>query len=1244
MARTKHDPDQMHFPSIDLDLQKKLDFATAAASKSGKKKKTDTESGPLNLGKAVKVIVPDFSNPKRPKTCLEVDFPIVPINALSQLEGNAGKPIYQMSKWWARRRSSVFRAMLIAAAMQAPIKTKADGSPELDADGIPFPDITEASRAVWDVYYANHQKADNFRHLKVLDCFMGGGTTLVEGSRLGFQVAGVDLNPVAWFVVKNELACTDPEEVRQFFDQIEAEVKPVIQPFYVTECPRGHKGRWFRVDSSFNRKPEACAEFDSAKSGGADAHASGLRLNEEPMPDGFDPLTLAPEDRKQYRYAGSEVIYTFWAKHGPCSRLGCGHRTPIFRSPVIAEKKLGVKYIPLTCKKCKTEFHAELGAARMAPAAERVVLASESPFTELSQPFAQRLADYSKGKAAERDQRINELCGMVDAESGLRCPKCGEFSGQYLRDVLNKHNSAGRRADIDKKHLNIQPPRNGTKHVFNYLLVDPDWIKGGAGVINSDELGGYADATVAATSRWYEQRLENLRLIEVRGRIKLAEDTSHLGVTESETVAEVEDEEVPDESEAGGEAEEADGKEYGLPRFITLADGRRIDTRKSTIPAKSHFTCGKCGLKQDVRESVESVGHGAPVAAHAIQGYCSDCDAEGRVYGGRYFAGLGANDCRRLVAAEREWNARRDADLADFWPREELPHTYMTHHANFAMPRLGYTHWWKFFNSRQLLVHSMLGSAIDSVSESGASQDAVMALHAAAQQYLQNQSTFCHYEVGWDKLAVTFANSNFRVRLSHLENNFSAPMGRGNWRACVAGVIEGLDWARSPSDTFIDHSTGKSEKVFPGDPIVASARVDCASSSEMPFHSAHEFDLVITDPPFGDNIFYSDLSNFFHAWLRLPLRHDYPELFEQTKTPNAQEALAPRLLSKDEANDYYRIRLTACWAESCRVLKDGGLLAFTFHHSEPAQWAIVLESLFDAGFLLEQTFPIASDEQKGEGGQFGAKGTEYDIIHVCRKRLAEPMPVSWAKMRQWVKAELSRLKELLVAYKANEISEADIRVILRGKALEFYSRHYGQVFTSDNEPLSIRHALGGIDQLLDEGSSGATGNPPSIVQPAAYQYLRLFTIAPSRKAEDVGKTLFGTAIRQRDFEDRGWVKEANRRVTATPILQRFESMRLRPRKEMKTEIDQAHFMIGSALPNSGVSLEQELTKDSWMVRRSVDAVLEWYAKMAPESDIREAAELARTILRQTLDRLRQQPVELDRQLKLFNDWDEGISE
>ena len=117
----------------------------------------------VGAGKAVALETVDFNDPNRPKTCLEVDFPILPVNALSAVEASSGgtkKPIYQMSKWWARRQPSVFRSMLIAAATKAP------------------EDKSHAAKLVWDNYYANHQKKGAFKHLKVADIFMGGGTTL----------------------------------------------------------------------------------------------------------------------------------------------------------------------------------------------------------------------------------------------------------------------------------------------------------------------------------------------------------------------------------------------------------------------------------------------------------------------------------------------------------------------------------------------------------------------------------------------------------------------------------------------------------------------------------------------------------------------------------------------------------------------------------------------------------------------------------------------------------------------------------------------------------------------------------------------------------------------------------------------------------------------------------------------------------------------------------------------------------
>ena len=123
------------------------------------------------------------------------------------------------------------------------------------------------------------------------------------------------------------------------------------------------------------------------------------------------------------------------------------------------------------------------------------------------------------------------------------------------------------------------------------------------------------------------------------------------------------------------------------------------------------------------------------------------------------------------------------------------------------------------------------------------------------------------------------------------------------------------------------------------------------------------------------------------------------------------------------------------------MLRPSGLLTFTFHHSEDDPWVDVLESLFAAGFYLESTYPIRGDEIKGDG-EFGSQKVEYDIIHVCRKRTEEPTPVSWAKMRRQVLQDVRALKSMLEHHQKAGLPEADLQVIRRGKALEYYSRHY----------------------------------------------------------------------------------------------------------------------------------------------------------------------------------------------------------
>ena len=1150
------------------------------------------DNTPEKLGKAIRLPVSDFSDPNRKPSCLEIDFPIAQINALSQLEGNAGKPIYQMSKWWARRRSSVFRSMLIAAATQAP------------------DDTSEAAKLVWEHYYCNHQKANSFKKLRVLDCFMGGGTTLVEGARLGMQMTGVDLNPVAWFVVKNELACSDPEQVRQFFAHIEAEVKPLVQPFYTTTCPRGHLGRWVDVKSG------------------------------EPV--NVDPLELPPEARSAFRWEGPEVIYTFWAKHGPCQAKDCTHRTPIFRTPVIAEKKLSTAYIDCTCPDCGSQFHAELGETRMAPGADRVVLENEPLFTELSQPFAMLLNDYDKGNVEETFERAWTLKESVANEPGLCCPSCGGYAGKPLSKVLGRHaDHAVKTAERKKKVFGIK-----TKPVQMYLLIHPEWLKGASGYDGEIELGGWAGASADTTTSWFERRLQGLSVVEVRGSL--------------------------------------------LPAEVVLADGTSIDIEQGTVPKNAHCTCGKCGRENKTLLGVKATGHTAPVNPYVLQCHCPQCDAEGFTYGGRYFKSVDAEDVRRLLAAEREWERLSNTDLDKYWPQQEIRYAHMTHERN-PLPDHGYTHWWKMFNTRQLLVHSQLLKSITEAPEDLWPLDVREQALGAFQQYIRNQNLFCFWDIGYDKLVPMMSNANYNPKNLVIENCVFADLGRGNWASNIQTVLAGADWANAPWEVFLPESSkqAKSQRLSLDDPLVSGSQTYCGSSSDLTNLGNESFDLVITDPPFGDNIYYADMSDFFYVWLRIPLLKWYAGLPEEQyflpeRTPHSMEAIdnsaehpddredyekstfitAKRLqvirdLSGDAAlivkdpnplylpepaSDFYSKTLGACWAEAGRLLKDGGIMAFTFHHSEDSAWIDVLKALFDAGYLLVATYPIRSDESKGANAAFGSKKIEYDIIHVCRKRLEDPQPVSWSRMRRWVKEETQRLKEMLEHTHAKELPESDLRVILRGKALEFYSRHYGQVLTGDGQILEVRDALLGINLLLDDlvETSAETGStpPPESAEPTARLYLRIFRHRSEIPRDELHKLLGGSGISQGDLESRGWIRVVGKAVNLVPIQERFLyfTERGRNRKVIKTDLDQAHFLIGAAYPNSGYKIAEELDNAGFRIKKSVDDILKWYMETGDTSATMSAATTALRLVEHWRTRTdRPQTV----QLTLFEILEEG---
>lgn len=215
---------------------------------------------------------------------IEVGFPIVEINRLAVPERNSFKPIYQMHKWFARRASCVFRAILLGALKPA---FKPDGTPT---------DLMEE-------FYKNHTNDPDTKGKHILDPFMGGGTTVVEALRLGCNVTGIDINPVAWFIVKTEVEPIDLNELQEAFERL-------------AERP---------VEWNDNRP----------------LRETLLGLYKTEVETGIE----------------ADVIYTFWVKHAICTDPNCRREVPLFKNYIIARKALSVRYFRyVTCPHCEQTY------------------------------------------------------------------------------------------------------------------------------------------------------------------------------------------------------------------------------------------------------------------------------------------------------------------------------------------------------------------------------------------------------------------------------------------------------------------------------------------------------------------------------------------------------------------------------------------------------------------------------------------------------------------------------------------------------------------------------------------------------------------------------------------------------------------------------------------------------------------------------------------------------------------------
>jgi putative DNA methylase len=271
--------------------------------------------------------------------------------------------------------------------------------------------------------------------------------------------------------------------------------------------------------------------------------------------------------------------------------------------------------------------------------------------------------------------------------------------------------------------------------------------------------------------------------------------------------------------------------------------------------------------------------------------------------------------------------------------------------------------------------------------------------------------------------------------------------------------------------------TGVTATQFPVDGRFAQRGVYLAcGSSDATGLPAASVDFVVTDPPFFDNVHYSELADFFYAWQML---HPRGFIASSATTRHAREV-------QDTDADAFATKLRAVFAECHRVLKDEGRLVFSYHHSRADGWSSLAKAIFGAGFSVVEGHPVRAEMSVAAPKAQASEPIQLDVLLVCRKSRCDPRPVlqiqpAWEKAERIAGERCARLSAA-----GFRLSRHDRRVVRGAQFLTALGP------LTDACAMDWRTALAPIETEPEQPSESALREPASALKPRPTGQIELF--------------------------------------------------------------------------------------------------------------------------------------------------------
>ena len=409
---------------------------------------------------------------------------------------------------------------------------------------------------------------------------------------------------------------------------------------------------------------------------------------------------------------------------------------------------------------------------------------------------------------------------------------------------------------------------------------------------------------------------------------------------------------------------------------------------------------------------------------------------------------------RQLLAQAMRDLSNEIIDLQSYIPLDEIPRENKW--ASTARNR-GLARWYMLFNPRQLLALAKLSKIIAEMAEEHANKNGEFG--AAVALYL----AFAVDKIaGYNTLATSWDPS--RTKIGHTHRGESTIDFRLEYCE-IKRINKALEWALEVGDAEARGSKTAGGILpvlkfltdeFKGAKLTERVSVylgDATSLSSL--LGSGNVDIINVDPPYFEQVIYSDKSEFFWVILRRALGPVLEYYFKPGLRLSGWSWTSPTVPREREVVTYSKedkggrfAQLFGSFArEAYKVLRDDGLLVLWFTHPTDVAWRTVGRSLYETGYVVTRVWPLKTEMRERYKGQVNVAAQETSLVIVARKgsrmRLAEVGADVRRSLLRNVRFQEEVSKEVEDARqiaRAAGASSADMMALMLGTALAVATR------------------------------------------------------------------------------------------------------------------------------------------------------------------------------------------------------------